>query len=638
MYQEEHIYGSSTWKIFYRVCLLGMLCLALMCLGGGVSAPTAHADGVPGGNIADPGVRAVDIAKPAVVRIITIVVGQLSVTFPNGQRVTFPTTPQQGINGYPLVLSGTGAFISAHGDLLTADHVVNPVQDDRAGLDQDLAQVAAQDIADYINQNLKPATPVSADQVVQQLAGGQLPAASQYQQQGSQVYLSTDFSGPLSASTIRGLPSSQSAMVDQVKQHSPFSALDIAIIHVNGMDNMPMLQLGDAAAVQEQDNLKVIGFPGAADIGNKPTGLLTSSITGVVVSSIKMTDSGAPLIQVDGSIGPGDSGAATLDKDGNVVGIVSFGPATGGGTGFLRSTDSAKPLLQAAGVSTTPSTFQQMWSKAFNDYSSNASGHWHLAEQEFNQLASQFPQFKAVTPFLQYATTQAQAEQSSTTLGVPGSILGVNSLLLIGGGVVLLIVIFGGVMVTRRKKPAIAAPGQMAAYSNGHVYGALPPGAPSVYSPGQSMPGAMPQMPSGPGMPGAIPQTPPVVYQRPAGYGQGYPSPSVTPVPGQSGYQSPSATPLPVQSGYLPRVTVNQPQSAQQAPGIGAFGAPQAMPLSPAPASPDPDATVRAARSDNAPGEWRTWPCGHVNRLDARFCGVCGATIPSASGVSQFQP
>ena len=240
MFQEEHIYGSSTWKIFYRACLLGMLCLALMCLGavgGGVSV--AHADGgVPGGNVTDPGVRAVDVAKPAIVRIITIVVGRLSVTFSNGQSVTFPTTPQQGANGYPLVLSGTGAFISAHGDLLTADHVVNPVQDDKAGLDQGLQQLAAQDIANYINQNLKSTTPVSPDQVVQELAAGQLVSASQYQQQGSRVYLSTDFSGPLTASDFNGIPPTQYAMVDQIKQHSPFSALDIAIIHVTGMDKI----------------------------------------------------------------------------------------------------------------------------------------------------------------------------------------------------------------------------------------------------------------------------------------------------------------------------------------------------------------------------------------------------------------
>src|SRR5215469_1215235 len=174
MYQNRQIYRSGKWRQrFYAVCLSGIMCLALVCveaLGAGVSV--VHADGVPGGNISDPVVRAVDIAKPAVVRIITQVVGRLTVTFSTGQSVTFPQTPQNGVNGYVLALSGTGAFISAHGDILTADHVVNPVQDDKVALDQDLQQNAAPDVASYINQHSKQQ--VTADQVAQELASQQL--------------------------------------------------------------------------------------------------------------------------------------------------------------------------------------------------------------------------------------------------------------------------------------------------------------------------------------------------------------------------------------------------------------------------------------------------------------------------------
>jgi len=77
--------------------------------------PVAYAS-QPGGDVADPAIRGVDIAKPAVVRLLTEVDSQLTVTI-GGRNVTFPLTPQQGVNGYPLGLSGTGAFISAHGDV-----------------------------------------------------------------------------------------------------------------------------------------------------------------------------------------------------------------------------------------------------------------------------------------------------------------------------------------------------------------------------------------------------------------------------------------------------------------------------------------------------------------------------------------
>jgi len=55
-----------------------------------MSTPVTHADGIPGGNVSDPVVRAVDIAKPAVVRIFTILGGQLTVHFSATQSATFP--------------------------------------------------------------------------------------------------------------------------------------------------------------------------------------------------------------------------------------------------------------------------------------------------------------------------------------------------------------------------------------------------------------------------------------------------------------------------------------------------------------------------------------------------------------------
>src|SRR6266702_1228503 len=83
------------------------------------STATTYAAGIPGGNV----------AEPAVVRIITSLGGHLTVHFSNTNSVTFP----QGTgNSYQLVLSGTGTFISAHGDILTADHVVNPPPHDQS--------------------------------------------------------------------------------------------------------------------------------------------------------------------------------------------------------------------------------------------------------------------------------------------------------------------------------------------------------------------------------------------------------------------------------------------------------------------------------------------------------------------------
>jgi len=103
-----------------------------------VSPGNAWAEGgVPGGDISNSVVRAVDIAKPAVVRIFTTINGRVTVHFTSTQSATFP------LNGgnYKLEFSGSGAFITAYGDILTANHVVNPPHDSE--LSNALFQMAA---------------------------------------------------------------------------------------------------------------------------------------------------------------------------------------------------------------------------------------------------------------------------------------------------------------------------------------------------------------------------------------------------------------------------------------------------------------------------------------------------------------
>src|SRR5438552_642337 len=344
---SEHTSAKRWYQLLSVLVMLGIVCLTLLGVAG--NSPKAFADGIPGGNVSDPVVRAVDIAKPAVVRIITMLNGQLTVHFasPTNRDITFP----QGNSGYQMAFSGSGTFITATGEILTADHVVNPPQQD---LDQFLQQQAAQDVATYINQVLKANPPVSADQVTAQLASGQLRSTTQFSPLQSRVYLSTAYTGPLSVTNIQDVPSNVYASVDRIEKQSSFTDKDVAIIHVNNMNDMALVQLGDSSSVQQQDSLTIIGFPGNGDVaGNTATDLLTLSVNQVFVSSIKTTNSGAPLLQVGGNVEHGDSGGPALANNGTIVGIVSFGSGSGqGSTSFLQASSSATALVQSLGLNT----------------------------------------------------------------------------------------------------------------------------------------------------------------------------------------------------------------------------------------------------------------------------------------------
>ena len=529
-------------------------------IGVAGNTPVAHASGTPGGNVTDPVVRAIDIAKPAVVRIYTQLNAQLSVHFLLTKSVTFP---QIG-SGYLLTFSGSGTLISAHGDILTADHVVNLPHDQQ--LSQPLDMQAAPDVANYINQNLKPNPPVTQDQVTQELTSGQLPSDPSYGTSQSVVFLSTDYTGPLDASTLNSVPQQFQAPVDRIEAESAVNQNDVAIVHAS-LNDMASVQLGDSSSVQQQDMLTIIGFPGNGDVSTLPTNLLTSSVNQITVSSIKTTDQGAQVIQVGGNVEHGDSGGPALDSNGNVVGIVSFllaSPDSPGSTAFLQASNSARKLVQSLHLDTTPGPFEKAWSQAFNDYAATTPGHWHKAQQELALIHINYPQFKAILPYLQYAQAQAQQEKvqqpASTPAQAPAHINSSSSFAwvlwaILAGVVAIVLAALTLFVLTLRRRCNKAA--------------------------------------------------------------------TIRTV------QTPLPPPIPQQGQNRPVSPPQAMQISQQADGLTAFGAPPTtMQSGQWPTQPSSTLSGLPVATAGASGGLRPWPCGHMNRPNARYCTICGEPAP----------
>ena len=456
------------------------ICVALLPMIFMLVSPTnALAEGgVPGGDISNPVVRAVDIAKPAIVRIFTNINGRVTVHFTSTQSATFP------LNGgnYKLEFSGSGAFISAHGDILTANHVVNPPHD--RDLNNGLFQMAAQNVADYINQNFNATTTYTAEDALALMTNGNFRTDTQYGQPSSNVYFSTDYSGSFSQTDLKKLGPDARLHVDKIEQSSATNVHDVALIHVN-MNDTPSIQLGNSSDVAQLDELTIIGFPGNADINTKqdPTQLLTSSVNKVYISALKANDMGSSLIQVGGNVEHGDSGGPALDSKGTIVGVVSSyssGADFPLGTSFLQASNNVQNLLLAQGLNATPGPFEKAWNQAFTDYASTTPGHWHKALREFQKLSDKYLNFNGVTPYLNYTADQASHEKlpvpTTSSINYAAWIIGIGSVLLL-----VLIVLGYLLFVKKRKKSSSITPfGQFT--------------APGVQA-GTSMQGTMPTRP-----------------------------------------------------------------------------------------------------------------------------------------------
>ena len=349
--------------------LLLTLGLFVIVLG---TPPVTKAATHPGGNIQNPAILNVDVARPAVVRILTkYASAQITITLPcQTETINF----NHAFGG-----TGSGTFISSHGDILTADHVVNPPKDELdIGLIQDLAPQIANDIQTKCHQTLSP------DQVYSIYANDPSLFSTSYPSPTTGAWLDTSYVGSYSGSSVTSI---QTYPVT-IKAESPVDKNDVAIVHIN-LDDTPVVSVGDSGTVSPTDILTIIGYPGNGDLGTtisseNPNNFLNESINNVTVSALK-TDpsSNGALIQVGGDVENGDSGGPALNAQGQIVGVVSFfiENTQPEGTSFLRATSNVTPLLSQATIDMTPGKFQTSWRQALTDYAGTDSGHWHTRDE-----------------------------------------------------------------------------------------------------------------------------------------------------------------------------------------------------------------------------------------------------------------
>ena len=135
----------------------------------------------------------------------------------------------------------------------------------------------------------------------------------------------------------------------QIIDQQPFENGDNALLKLSGVKDTPALSVASSIpAVGEE--VTAIGYAGSVskvtDINRQPPSHKQGS-----VSSHTTTDKGAPVTEVDAAVSQGMSGGPTVNEEGAVVGINSFGVVGESQPfNFITDTESLVQFLEKNGV------------------------------------------------------------------------------------------------------------------------------------------------------------------------------------------------------------------------------------------------------------------------------------------------
>lgn len=532
---EDRVVASwyRTWRarVAARALALGAAALACGALAVGAaagSAPVAMAHAAE-----TPVQQAVTLDSPAVVRIVSAVEARLTCAHcaTDGSDIV---SPASGSPAFAYFSSGSGAFITSSGAILTADHVVDHSMANPEDVDF-VEQQAAQDIAQRYNS--------TSATVLSYLQNNPNSVSINFATTLQRAFLSTAYTGELT-STSRLYAFDISA----IAASSPVTKQDTAILRLNtsGVSpapDFPFLTLSDGN-VQTLDNVTAIAYPADADLALNSsadfTSLLDPSTSDASTLSSLLTASVNPgqVTKVDtqgyeatGIASNGSSGGPVINDQGQVIGFVDRGSSTDRVTVIIPSSVVSTYAAQVGIPQAPQGRFMSLWSRAVTDYYATGTCHWTNAASDFSTLNKQYPQFGGASQLADEARLKAAGEScatgGATTTGGAGSVT--SGLAILIGCVVALLAMIAGVIflivaVTRRKPNSarVAAPAGPPLYplaappaappagyqpSNGPVYPTqpappYPPVAPPTsYAPGPYAPPVPAAQRSGPSAP-----------------------------------------------------------------------------------------------------------------------------------------
>ncbi|MES1214087.1 MAG: trypsin-like peptidase domain-containing protein [Bacteroidota bacterium] len=236
----------------------------------------------------------------------------------------FSGTTEYLRQAHRIVSTGTGFFISGDGYLVTNCHVIDR---DSIYVRKKFILSTFQDVTDANIKALQASWEVNLNDEQRNLLYNtygviysQVSTMFLFDLQ-KKIYIEYKEEKSDSGSAVITMPA------NVVLKGRPMPGKDIALLKVDSVKNMPALILSKSPMAQVGSQVFVYGYPGfvANNAFLAPDAFIEPTLTTGIISGIKKSVGGWPVIQMDATISYGSSGGPVCNNQGEVIGLATFG-------------------------------------------------------------------------------------------------------------------------------------------------------------------------------------------------------------------------------------------------------------------------------------------------------------------------
>ncbi|MET0393610.1 MAG: serine protease [Chitinophagaceae bacterium] len=283
----------------------------------------------------------------------------------------FSATTEYYRQSHRIISSGTGFFITGDGYLVTNAHIIDR---DSAYIRRRFILSTYQEVTERNIRSLELSWAMTLTDQQRNLLNNAYSVI--YSQVSSMILFDLKRNIHIEFRTGSGASRAITRLPARVIQKgSPMPGKDVAILKVDNVKEMPTLPISpEPARIGEQ--VLVYGYPEpvtsnaflAKETTSEPT------LTGGIISAIKRSVGGWPVIQMDAVIAHGSSGSPVCNNRGEVIGLATFGTleqATGmlaNSYNFSIPSSVIKEYLDSAAVRAAVSAATQAWHQGLDLY------------------------------------------------------------------------------------------------------------------------------------------------------------------------------------------------------------------------------------------------------------------------------